>query len=129
MKDEEIYLKQLPNDVETDIIKFGDIIKQFGGLDNLKMYKMINHVHKNYVNKKVKIYLNLTGENKIRIFYVKKFLIEISTDGSYDSHSFKFRRIDGGHIIVDSETKISILIENKSGKKLEYPEIKNIIFN
>jgi hypothetical protein len=125
MKDEEIYLEQL----STDFVKFGDIIKQFGGLDDLKMYKMINYIHKHYVNKKVKMYLNLNGENQIRIFYVKKFLIEISTDGNYDSHSFKFRRIDGGHIIVDAGTNISILIENKSGKKLEYPEIKNIIFN
>ena len=100
--------------------KFGDILNQFGGLEHLRMYEMVNYIHKHYVNKKVKIYLNLNGENQMRIFYVKKFLIEISTDGSYNSYSFKFRRIDGGHIIVDSETKISILI----GNKLQYPEIK-----
>ena len=105
MKDDEIYLEQLPNEVEIDIIKFGDILKQFGGLEHLRMYEMVNYIHKHYVNKKVKNYLNLNDENQMRIFYVKKFLIEISTDGSYDSLSFKFRRIDGGHIIVDNETK------------------------
>ena len=74
MKDDEIYLEQLSNEVEIDIIKFGDILNQFGGLEHLRMYEMVNYIHKHYVNKKVKIYLNLNGENQMRIFYVKKFL-------------------------------------------------------
>jgi len=95
-------------------VRFGDILDQFGGLDKLDMFGIINYIHKYYVGKKVIFYL---PESQIRIRNIIDFSIEIKKclDGSPNfEYWFRFTFDDGKCRLADDETKISVLLDNKN---------------
>ena len=106
---------------DIDTIRFGDILKQFGGLYKLDMFGMINYIHNHYVNKSVIFYIKLDGKHQSLIRDINKFTIEIRKWKENEvytqefSYAFKFFHDDGKCLIVgDDETRISILNFNKN---------------
>jgi hypothetical protein len=113
-------MKDLINKWEIDTTRFGDVLEQFGGMYKLDMFGIIDFIHNLYVDKTVIIYIKLDGKHQTLILNIKNFTIEIrkwKENGVYTqdfSYAFKFQYDDGRCLIVDDETRISLLYLSKN---------------